>query len=101
MSSIVDDRFEEFWKIYDKNIDKSKCYNKWKLIRRIDKDKILSVVGDYVKANPEPRYRRNPYNYLNNEGWNDTIIQPAPIDGKVERRPIDNSTFEIQIPEGW
>jgi len=99
--SIVDDGFETFWKTYDKNIDKKKCYTKWKLIRRIDKDKILAVVADYVKANPEPRYRRNPYNYLNNEGWNDTIIKPISNDVKIERKPIDNSAFEIKIPEGW
>ena len=100
-STITDEGFETFWKIYDKNIDKKKCYIKWKLIRRIDKDKILAVVEDYVKANPEPRYRRNPYNYLNNEGWNDTIIKPISNDVKIERRPIDNSSFEIKIPEGW
>jgi hypothetical protein len=97
----IDEEFELFWKSYDKNIDRKKTFIKWKLISKKDKVKILEVIDDYVKATPEQRFRKNPYNYLSSEGWNDTIIPPFNPDQKMERKPIDNKSFEVKIPEGW
>lgn len=66
--------FELFWNIYDKKVgNKKKLLNKWKKLKKPDKDKIFSTLPSYV-ASTEKKYRKNPETYLNNTSWNDEII---------------------------
>lgn len=66
--------FEDFWEAYDKKVDKPQCEKKWKKINQRAREKILEHVALYVGATPDPKYRKNPSTYLNNESWNDEII---------------------------
>jgi len=101
VKNIVDDRFEKFWKIYDKEVDKERCYDKWRFISSLDKDKILSTIEAYIESKPDPTYRLNPYRYLSNKSWNDAIIKSTKEVEASKTKVIDNSAFEINIPDEW
>lgn len=68
--------FEDFWNMYDKKMDRPKCEKKWEKIPQAERDKIMFHIEEYVKATPDPQYRKNPITYLNNESWNNPIIKP-------------------------
>lgn len=69
--------FDEFWNLYDKKIDKSKCEKVWTKIPDSEKWKIISHVPPYVESTPDIQYRKNPLTYLNSKSWNNDIIYPT------------------------
>ena len=58
--SIDEYSFERFWDEYDK-----KCG---------PKDKIFEYIPKYKLSQPEKCYRKHPYTFLNQRGWEDEII---------------------------
>lgn len=65
--------FEDFWTLYDKKIDKSKCVKVWAKMTPQEKKACMSAVPVYVQSTPQKQYRRNPLTYLNSKSWNDEI----------------------------
>lgn len=65
--------FDLFWDSYNKKIDRSKCEKTWNKLSDHDMDNILSTIQDYVNANQDIKFRKNPSTYLNNKCWNDEI----------------------------
>jgi len=101
VTNITDDRFEKFWKTYDKEIEKDRCYGKWKFLSSLEKDKILATIEAYIESKPDPTYRLNPYRYLSNRSWNDAIIKSNVSTEPLKIKEINNSAFEINVPDGW
>ena len=66
--------FEDFWNLYDKKVGKPGTEKKWNKLLQVTKEQIISHVTAYVKANPDKNFRKDPLKYLNNESWNDEII---------------------------
>lgn len=66
--------FEDFWKLYDKSNNKKKCEKIWNNIPQINREKIMDHLPNYVKSTPDKKFRKHPQTYLNNESWNDEII---------------------------
>lgn len=67
--------FDVFWNLYDKKVGKKeKLQKKWESLKPEDKTKILEHLPKYKISQPNPKYRKNPETYLNNESWNDEII---------------------------
>jgi hypothetical protein len=66
--------FSEFWDLYDKKSDKSKCIKKYEKISEIDRGKIKNSLSLYVEATPNVQYRKNPLTYLNGRCWEDEAI---------------------------
>lgn len=69
--------FKFFWDAYDKKIDRPKCEKKWNKLPEETQLKILSHIEIYKKATPDKQYRKNPLTYLNNESWENEIIEGA------------------------
>lgn len=101
-TKIVDDRFEKFWNLYGKDIQKDKCYSEWKFINTIDKDKILNTLPNYIASTPEVQYRRHPITYLRNKGWLDEVIIPKSqnpfSEAKDSPRP---PTAKLTVPDNY
>jgi len=99
---IVDERFEKFWNLYGKDIQKDKCYSEWKFINTIDKDKILNTLPNYIASTPEVQYRRHPITYLRNKGWLDEVIIPKSqnpfSEAKDSPRP---PTAKLTVPDNY
>jgi hypothetical protein len=99
---IVDERFEKFWNLYDKNIQKDKCYNEWKFINTIDKDKIIKTLPLYIESTPEVHFRKHPLTYLRNKAWLDEIFIPKSpnsfSEAKSNTRP---PTTTLTVPDNY
>jgi len=74
---ILHPTFDEFWDLYDKKVDKSKCEKAWSKIPDSEKWKIISHVPAYVESTPDIQFRKNPLTYLNSKSWNNVIIKPT------------------------
>ena len=73
--SEVEKEFERFWEMYDKQNNKVKVKAKFLKLSKADKAKIFETLPAYVKSTPDKTYRKDPLTYLNNQSWNDEIIQ--------------------------
>ncbi len=74
-TEILLNEFVSFWNVYDKKVgDKEKVKKKFLSLSNEDRQKIKDTVEDYVRSTPDKKYRKNPETYLNNNSWNDEII---------------------------
>jgi hypothetical protein len=66
--------FEQWWQLYAKKIDRTKCERAWNKLSLSDQETAIQHTAIYVESTPEIKYRRNPSTYLNNKNWNDDDI---------------------------
>lgn len=69
-----ENRFEQFWTLYSKKVEKKKCAAKFRRLKQPEIELIFAHVPRYVESTPDERFRKNPLTYLNGECWNDEII---------------------------
>jgi len=100
IKSIVDERFEKFWGLYNKEVAKDKCYSEWKYINTIDKDKILRALPTYIQATPEIQYRKNPFKYLKEKAWLDVVV-PFENKRKEDISPLARPVSVISVPNDY
>jgi len=72
---VTNDRFDEFWDLYGKKIDRPKCEIKFDKLSSEQINLLFSNLPDYIKSKPEKQYRKDPIRWLTGECWNDEIIQ--------------------------
>jgi hypothetical protein len=101
-TKIVDDRFEKFWILYNKEIQKDKCYSEWKFINTIDRDKILKTLPLYIESTPDVQFRKHPLTYLRNKAWLDKVFIPKSQnqDAKATPRPAEPAD-RIIVPDNY
>ena len=65
--------FDDWWELYDRKADRKKCEGKWNRLDHPTKTAIMEHTRLYVTQGrgSDPKYRRDPATYLNNENWND------------------------------
>ena len=90
----LNESFEIFWKQYNKKKAKKKCLAKWKLLKVSDRNKIMEVLGSYLKMESDIKYRPHPLTFLNGELWNDEIVIETKDYGN---RPVDNRTRPKEV----
>jgi len=66
--------FENFWNLYDKKIDRDKCYKKWNKLKEEDREAIMKHIPQYKQSTQEKQFRKNPETYINNRSWENEII---------------------------
>ena len=67
--------FEIFWNLYDyKKGKKDAVEKKWNSLKGIERKTIIEQVPKYVLSTPDKQFRKHPATYLNNESWNDEIV---------------------------
>ena len=71
--TVINDRFDDFWNMYDKKDGAAKCKSKWNKLKEHEKDSIFRSLPSYVISTPDKQYRKNPLTWLNGEHWNDDI----------------------------
>lgn len=66
-----------FWELYDKKVgSKEKIERKWNKLSLKNQEAIIEYIPEYIKAQPDKQYRKNPETFLNNKSWEDEIIIP-------------------------
>lgn len=67
--------FEEFWKIYGKEVGFEECQRVWnRQFSNETKAEIMAHVVEYVKARPYVYFRKDPINYFKDRCWKDKVI---------------------------
>lgn len=66
--------FDDFWELYDKKVDRSKCEKKWEKINHVARKKIMQHLPNYIRGTPDKKYRRDPATYLNNQSWENELL---------------------------
>lgn len=66
--------FDIFWQVYAKSVAKGKCESKWSSLGNEVREQVMQHLPAYISSTPVKKFRKDPYTYLNNEGWLDDII---------------------------
>lgn len=66
--------FNEFWDLYDKKINPTKCKAKFLKLPEKDRKLIMEYIPKYKLSQPNKKFRKDPMTFLNNDGWLDEII---------------------------
>jgi hypothetical protein len=66
--------FETVWEIYGRKGNKKTSQKKWANLKNHCREAALSHIPLYVESTPDKQYRKNFETYLNQECWNDEII---------------------------
>jgi hypothetical protein len=76
-NELIEINFIEFWSVYDKKNDRSRCLTKFKKVFKENKnltfELFIDSVKQYVKSTPDPKFRKNPLTWLNGNCWEDEI----------------------------
>lgn len=79
------DRFEEFWNVYGKKLDRKRAEQKWRMALRkrgVTADQIIEAARAYIDAQvtkgKHPEFTKHADAWLNGECWNDEIV-PANV----------------------
>jgi hydroxymethylpyrimidine pyrophosphatase-like HAD family hydrolase len=64
--------FNDFWKIYDKQVDRKKCLEKFEKLKDEEIKLIFENLPNYILNTPDKQFRKNPATWINNKCWNDT-----------------------------
>ena len=75
VNKVTNDRFAEFWDLYGKKTDSSKCKTKFARLTKIEIELLFEKLPAYIKSTPDKQYRKNPITWLNGKCWNDEIMQ--------------------------
>ncbi|WP_421752898.1 hypothetical protein [Croceimicrobium sp.] len=71
--------FSEFWDLYGKKTGRAKCLQKWRRLKKSEKDEILAHLPNFVNSTPDVQYRPNPLTYLNGRRWEDEYLPSSNI----------------------
>ena len=101
---VVNDRFAEFWNLYSKKVDTSKCKAKFSKLTNNEIDLIFQNLPAYINSKPDKQYRKNPITWLNGKCWNDdieTISLPVQYNTTKDAVDLDDRSwadeFKIRV----
>lgn len=74
--------FDIFWNLYDKKVgDKAKCLKRWDNLKIETQNKIIEILPEWKKQFSDKQFQPFPATFLNQERWNDEIIETNSLDG--------------------
>ena len=86
-------RFDEFWDVYGKKVDRKRAEQKWKVALKkkgVTPDRLINAAATYVarqvQAGKHPEFTKNPDTWLNGENWNDETSNVTELRADRPRR---------------
>ncbi|MCE4963039.1 helix-turn-helix domain-containing protein [Staphylococcus haemolyticus] len=96
-TDVTRERFEEWWKLYDKKLDKKKAFSLFKsALKKHGFDTIMNGTREYLKTITDKQYQKYPKTFLSQESYlNDFSeeLQPSGMD-QLERMKHDESYWD-------
>ncbi|MCF1617172.1 helix-turn-helix domain-containing protein [Tetragenococcus koreensis] len=96
-TDVTRERFEEWWLLYDKKLDKKKAFSLFKSsLKKHDFETIMNGTREYLKTITNKQYQKHPKTFLGNESYlNDykQELQPSGVD-QLERMKYDPSYWD-------
>jgi hypothetical protein len=93
--------FSQFWTAYEKKGNKKTSEQRYSKIKESDRELIKSNVSKYVSSTPDKQFRKNAETWLNQEGWNDEVVDKNKRVEDVDQfsNDIGLTKFEPVTPE--
>jgi hypothetical protein len=82
--------FEDFWREYDKKVDKPRAEKAWSRLTNKERVAVMLYIPRYKQFVPDKTYRKNPFTFFHNRSWeNELIGKPAvkPVYGDLLNDP--------------
>lgn len=97
--NILSQKFDEFWKVYGKPVDKKQAVEQWKRKVKTTElaDQIIQAASKYA-ATREKTYRKSPMRWLRDENWND---ESGPAQGNFLSERPEDFAGEATSGKGW
>ena len=99
-SDETDNRFDEFWDVYDKKEGRKTAESRWKSAlkkRSVTADSLIAAAGSYIdwqkREGKHPQYTKLAATWLTGEHWNDE--RPSAEPSNVHRLP---HASEVELP---
>lgn len=96
-TDVTREQFEEWWKLYDKKLDKKKAASLFKsALKKHDFETIMNGTKEYLKTITNKQYQKYPKTFLSQESYlNDFSeeLQPSGMD-QLERMKYDESYWD-------
>ena len=96
-TDVTRERFEEWWKLYDKKLDKKKAFSLFKSALKKDEfETIMNGTREYLKTITDKQYQKYPKTFLSQESYlNDFSeeLQPSGMD-QLNRMKYDESYWD-------
>ena len=96
-TDVTRERFEEWWKFYDKKLDKKKAFSLFKsALKKHEFETIMNGTREYLKTITDKQYQKYPKTFLSQESYlNDFSeeLQPSGMD-QLNRMKYDESYWD-------
>lgn len=96
-TDVTRERFEEWWKLYDKKLDKKKAFSLFKsALKKHEFETIMNGTREYLKTVTNKQYQKYPKTFLSQESYlNDFSkeLQPSGMD-QLNRMKYDESYWD-------
>ena len=96
-TDVTRERFEEWWKFYDKKLDKKKAFSLFKsALKKHEFETIMNGTKEYLKTITDKQYQKYPKTFLSQESYlNDFSeeLQPSGMD-QLNRMKYDESYWD-------
>lgn len=96
-TDVTRERFEEWWKLYDKKLDKKKAFSLFKsALKKHEFETIMNGTKEYLKTITDKQYQKYPKTFLSQESYlNDFSeeLQPSGMD-QLNRMKYDESYWD-------
>lgn len=96
-TDVTRERFEEWWELYDKKLDKKKAFSLFKsALKKHEFETIMNGTREYLKTVTNKQYQKYPKTFLSQESYlNDFSeeLQPSGMD-QLNRMKYDESYWD-------
>lgn len=96
-TDVTRERFEEWWELYDKKLDKKKAFSLFKsALKEHEFETIMNGTKEYLKTITDKQYQKYPKTFLSQESYlNDFSkeLQPSGMD-QLNRMKYDESYWD-------
>ncbi|MEB7321019.1 helix-turn-helix domain-containing protein [Staphylococcus haemolyticus] len=96
-TDVTRERFEEWWELYDKKLDKKKAFSLFKsALKEHEFETIMNGTREYLKTITDKQYQKYPKTFLSQESYlNDFSkeLQPSGMD-QLNRMKYDESYWD-------
>ena len=78
-TDVTRERFEEWWKLYDKKKDKKLTFSKFKsCLKKHSFEQIMQGTREYIKTIKDKQYQKYPKTFLTNESYMNDYSEEMP-----------------------
>ncbi|MGW7908948.1 helix-turn-helix domain-containing protein [Staphylococcus pseudoxylosus] len=96
-TDVTRERFEEWWKLYDKKLDKKKAFSLFKsALKEHSYETIMNGTREYLKTITNKQYQKYPKTFLSQESYLNDFTEEAQPTGQdqLERMKHDPSYWD-------